>query len=357
MSDTHLRMPTLILSSRYTTESKILRKAAEASQWRAFRLEDDRVPAWYEKEENERGGDLRHAIYCTVPTAFRVANRLDAMLLGCSSEWLVDLPEEFRLRKVELGSLKDAQSIKAPRFIRPALGKSFDAAVRTGSSLVSQTSHLPPDLLVHVSEVVEWEVEYRCFVRQGEVLSVSPYHLGAVRFSGYETPLSAPRGELDAAASFAASVLQAARCPAAFVRSMGSGANWLYSHVTLFLALHRYFCSLGDRCLIPSILFFDQPSQVYFPAVLDVDAEFKADRIRAQDATRTGAVDEDLKAVTNLFSKLVEFCEKTKIATGIEPQIIVTDHADNLVLTGLRSFQSLVRAKWRESGRGLIRTS
>ncbi|MDO7188285.1 DUF3732 domain-containing protein, partial [Acinetobacter baumannii] len=50
-----------------------------------------------------------------------------------------------------------------------------------------------------------------------------------------------------------------------YLRSMGSGANWLYSHVTLFLALHKYFTELGDKCSIPSILFLDQPTQVYFP--------------------------------------------------------------------------------------------
>ena len=50
-----------------------------------------------------------------------------------------------------------------------------------------------------------------------------------------------------------------------YLRSMGSGANWLYSHVTLFLAIHKFFCSLGDKSLIPPILFLDQPSQVYFP--------------------------------------------------------------------------------------------
>ena len=32
-----------------------------------------------------------------------------------------------------------------------------------------------------------------------------------------------------------------------YLRSMGSGANWLYSHVTLFLALHKYFSELSDK--------------------------------------------------------------------------------------------------------------
>ena len=141
-----------------------------------------------------------------------------------------------------------------------------------------------------------------------------------------------------------------------YLRSMGSGANWLYSHLTLFLALHRYFCHLGAKCNIPPILFLDQPSQVYFPAVLDIAAEFSAEDIAKLDSSRPDRlVDEDIRAVTNLYSRMVEFCEETKKATGIEPQIIVTDHADKLKLSGNTDFESLVRAKWRARGTGLVK--
>ena len=140
-----------------------------------------------------------------------------------------------------------------------------------------------------------------------------------------------------------------------YLRSMGSGANWLYSHLTLFLALHSYFCHLGAKCNIPPILFLDQPSQVYFPAVLDIAEEFSAAEIAKNDSSRPDRpVDEDIQAVTNLYSRMVEFCDETKKATGIEPQIIVTDHADKLKLSGTTAFESLVRAKWRERGTGLV---
>ena len=137
-----------------------------------------------------------------------------------------------------------------------------------------------------------------------------------------------------------------------FLRSMGSGANWLYCHLTLFLALHRYFCSLGAHCLIPSILFIDQPSQVYFPSVLDNAIEFSPKEIADKEgAARKRPVDEDIKAVTNLYSQLVKFCQETLKETGIEPQIIVTDHADNLTLDGNVPFESLVQGRrWRMRG-------
>jgi len=137
-----------------------------------------------------------------------------------------------------------------------------------------------------------------------------------------------------------------------FLRSMGSGANWLYCHLTLFLALHRYFCRLGDNCLIPSILFLDQPSQVYFPSVLDTENEFSPKKIADKVGDdRKRPVDDDIKAVTNLYTQLVKFCEETLKETGIEPQIIVTDHADNLKLDGEVTFESLVQGRrWRTYG-------
>ncbi|WP_257968523.1 DUF3732 domain-containing protein, partial [Vibrio parahaemolyticus] len=67
---------------------------------------------------------------------------------------------------------------------------------------------------------------------------------------------------------------------------MGSGANWLYSHVSLFLALHRYFVELGEKCAIPSIIFFDQPTQVYFPNFNRDNAESFEDQAKYEAEQR-----------------------------------------------------------------------
>lgn len=146
---------------------------------------------------------------------------------------------------------------------------------------------------------------------------------------------------------------------AVFLRSMGSGANWLSCHLTLFLALHRYFSTLGDKCNIPSILFLDQPSQVYFPSVLDNNDTFSAAELAGKAAgERKRSVDEDIRAVENLYSQLVSFCEQVKQDQGFEPQIIVTDHADYLQLDGDRDFESLVAGRrWREKDDGFINLS
>src|SRR5690606_27419978 len=115
-----------------------------------------------------------------------------------------------------------------------------------------------------------------------------------------------------------------------YLRSMGSGANWLYCHITLFLALHKYFVELGEKCAIPSVLFLDQPTQVYFPNFnRDNSATFEEqkDQEAAQRTEKERPVDEDIKAVENLFSQLSIYCNELKTKNGFSPQIIVTDHA------------------------------
>lgn len=134
-----------------------------------------------------------------------------------------------------------------------------------------------------------------------------------------------------------------------FLRSMGSGANWLYSHLTLFMALHYQFAAQA-KCKVPPILFLDQPTQVYFPSTDDAEA-FKAHELRG-DRKTTKTVDEDIDAVSKMFTTLARFCDVTLKETGVMPQIIVCDHADKLPLQSGYVFESFVRARWR--ARGLI---
>ncbi len=138
-----------------------------------------------------------------------------------------------------------------------------------------------------------------------------------------------------------------------FLRSMGSGANWLYSHLTLFLAIHKFFASRGKSSLVPQILFLDQPTQVYFPTTIkDTSDEFDAKNIKEKIGNEE-TLDDDITSVTNIFDQLVSYCKKTLEETGIEPQIIITDHADGLKLEE-EDFNTLVgNRRWRK-GKGFI---
>ena len=136
-----------------------------------------------------------------------------------------------------------------------------------------------------------------------------------------------------------------------YLRSMGSGANWLYSHICLFLSILKYFASLGDKALVPSILFLDQPSQVYFPATVDINENgFDAEGLKKLE---NKSADEDLKAVTNLFVQIIKVINAIKEDYGFMPQIIISDHADHLDL-GEYDFNDYVVSRWRGKNQGFI---
>lgn len=130
---------------------------------------------------------------------------------------------------------------------------------------------------------------------------------------------------------------------------MGSAANWLYSHLCLFLALTKLFCKYSDNCTIPPILFIDQPSQVYFPTITrdDNKDKFNVDNLGGESAN------DDLAEVSNMFIRILDFIDKVKEEHGITPQIILTEHADELNL-GRYNFEDYLVKRWRNKNEGLI---
>ena len=137
------------------------------------------------------------------------------------------------------------------------------------------------------------------------------------------------------------------------LRQIGSGRNWLNAHLCLFLSLSHYFAM--NKTLIPSLLFIDQPSQVYFPTKDNYEI-FNAEKMWEQNEGITIETDnnknklnQDLEEVTNIFNTLYKFTQNV----NNKVQIIVTEHADNLNLDGV-DFNNLVAARWRKANEGLI---
>ena len=108
---------------------------------------------------------------------------------------------------------------------------------------------------------------------------------------------------------------------------MGSGENWVGYHLVAYLALAKWF--IEQNRPVGRFIFFDQPTQVYFPS----------------DQAVTGSLDEisddeDRKAVKRMFQWVF------KIVSELAPelQVIITDHAD----IDEDWFQSAVAdTKWR----------
>lgn len=126
---------------------------------------------------------------------------------------------------------------------------------------------------------------------------------------------------------------------------MGSGANWVSCHIALFLSLLRYFASQGEKSPMPTMMFFDQPSQVYFPQ--DNLEEIKKSNIE---------IEKDKHAVTKMYRVMFDEIEDIYIDTEIKPQLIVVDHVNYSTMEEKKEqdyFKKATRRTWR-GGKALI---
>ena len=118
---------------------------------------------------------------------------------------------------------------------------------------------------------------------------------------------------------------------------MGSGANWVSCHIALFLSFLRYFAKQNNSPM-PLFMFFDQPSQVYFP-----QGDSKDDEVTQAD----------LMAVNKMYKTIFDEINSIGEDTGILPQIIIVDHVDGKNLECKEEFERYIRCNWRNKT-GLI---
>ena len=122
-----------------------------------------------------------------------------------------------------------------------------------------------------------------------------------------------------------------------YLYEMGSGANWVSCHIALFLSFLHYF-STQEKSPMPLFMFFDQPSQVYFPQG-DKDAK---------EVTQA-----DITAVNKMYKTIFDEINLIGANTGFLPQIIIVDHVDGKDLECKDEFDAYVRCNWRD-GKALI---
>jgi len=217
-------MPSLILSSRYTTDSQLLRETARSLEWETLRLDGQRLPDWFDPPDDQI------AMFYTAPHAFDVAAQLNRSLVGCQPDWTITLPRPFLSRDIRQTTLADALTITESQFVKHSVSKAFPAAVYTGEALADATGTLLPDSLVHVGEPVEFEVEFRCFVFDRRIATISPYLRHGESITDRSSTLGSTQPEMDAATAFANTVLNSGdvRCPPAFVLDVGliAGRGW-----------------------------------------------------------------------------------------------------------------------------------
>jgi hypothetical protein len=155
----------LILTPRYTEDAQALWAAAGRLGWKV-----ERLPGWRVPEH------LKHVhepvLYAEALFGPSLAEQFGLQLINPAEDWLVSLPEEHRKRTISLSTMAQAQLLESPAFIKPPNDKSFPARVYTGAELPRDYS---ADMSVLISEVVHWELEFRCFVLDRKLSTYSIY--------------------------------------------------------------------------------------------------------------------------------------------------------------------------------------
>lgn len=125
-----------------------------------------------------------------------------------------------------------------------------------------------------------------------------------------------------------------------FLHKIGSGSNHMCYHLATMLGLHQYFQRLpetGTNNYVPSLLVIDQPSQVYFPEIIDEmpDPEEQIDNIEKKK------ISEDIENTRLIFYACNEFMSKN----NSETQIIILEHAPKSTWQGLKEVHLV--EEWR----------
>jgi hypothetical protein len=159
-------VPTLLLTPRQTEDAQELWRGSVRLGWSVQRVHGWKVP---EVDVSDV------AVYAEPLLASHIAQTLGLELLGPTIDWLPSIPEGWRKRSVLLATMKEARDCMEPQFIKSAAGKEFDARVYDSGKDLPRGQMIGDSLPVLIQEVVQWDVEYRCFVSERSVKAASSY--------------------------------------------------------------------------------------------------------------------------------------------------------------------------------------
>jgi len=158
----------LITTPNIKSETRTLINTAQALGWSVY-SDSWRVPD-YLKSKGLVGAVYGEWLFCET-----IAEQMGWKLIRNPLNWLAKLPEEYVSRKVIFTNLGEARLVETEKFIKPADDKVFTAKVYgSGKELNSSLSDRVPVL---ISDVMSFTSEYRCVVKNREVISCSCYWL------------------------------------------------------------------------------------------------------------------------------------------------------------------------------------
>jgi hypothetical protein len=152
-----------------------------------------------------------------------VASSVGIALLEPPFEWLTRIPKTLTQRDIRFASLADARLLTASTFVKPADDKCFDAGVYKSGAELPEEQQLAGSIPVLIAEPVTWEAEFRCFIVEGKVATISVYMRSGELAQSSDGSWPATEAEIDSAFDFAEIVLgtPGADLPPAVVLDIG----------------------------------------------------------------------------------------------------------------------------------------
>lgn len=156
-------------SGTFHNEILALQMAAREEGWDVFtaphgwRLDEELISS------GKQGVPYGSQIFCET-----IAQQMGWVLKANAFDWLAKLPEYYLKRKVQFMTLGEAQKLTETKFIKPADDKVFSAKVYNPGELVVHES-IPKETPTLVSDIVMFDLEYRCFVNKNRVKTWSNY--------------------------------------------------------------------------------------------------------------------------------------------------------------------------------------
>lgn len=232
-------VPVLVLSPRYSEDSRVLRRAALQVGWQVERLGGWEVPERLLPRRLIFSGEFG---YLQV-----IAHKLSWALLDAPPDWLLHLSWNYRQRSIEKKTLAAARNLSHSAFVKHATGKAFVAGVySSGADLPMESQRLSNATPVLIAEPVHWEIEFRFFVLERRVMTFSSYWRGDRSTRLNDGSWEAWPAEAEEAQDFLEALLAdpAVQIPPAIVIDIGKirGRGWAVIEANAVWAAGIYGC-------------------------------------------------------------------------------------------------------------------
>ena len=168
--DTIGAMPTLILPPKYSEDTIRMAQAATQASWDVERLQDWTIPD---------GNEYENPIpYGKAPFPEMISPRLGISLQNPALNILYSIPRHFLKREIQPSTLGEARILKGKWHIRPSEKKVFPMGIFYDGRGLPGAKELADRTPVLISEIIEWEWQYRYFIAKKEILTYSPIAKG-----------------------------------------------------------------------------------------------------------------------------------------------------------------------------------